>query len=886
MLGHLVEVPLSEPDLPAIPESVPDPRAREFFRQLWIAADASVALLSYVDKHERYAFINKSYERWFGLHRSEVVGRTVREVLGEDTYASIRQQIRRALSGERVYFEQVLPYQYGGPRHVEAQYIPHVLADGTVAGYAAHIADVTAARRAEARLQLLEAVSRTLAEARLELPAIFNAIAQSIVGRMGDGCVILSLEEGTGDLLPIASHHADPATARDFREHLRGVRFRRGESLAGRVAETGKPLLIPYLDLTALRGMAHPAGYGFLERNPAHSLLMVSLQARGVGLGAVIVGRHTPGPPLTEEDQRVLQEVADRAALSLQNARLYEAELTARKQTEALATELQSGVERERQARAETERALALVDSLVASAPAGFSLLDTGLRYLKLNPALAAINGLPLEVHLGRTVSEVMPKAAHMLEPPLRQVLETGQPLINLEGAVETPAKPGVLSHYLASFFPVKGPDGKVSGVGGISIEVTEQVRARRHMALLAEAGQRLLVPLNEAETIEQVARLVVESLADSCLVDLMNGSGELEQAFVIHRDPAEGQKLQELRCRYGLSTTVDLRLEVLRTGKPLVFQGPSDEMLRKTASDAEHLRLLRELSSQAICIVPLRAHGRALGVLSVNSTQPGRTFQPDEVALLEDLAARAALAIDHARLYADLQKAVRVRDEFLSVASHELKTPLTPLSLKLQMLERDLKHHPDSTLKQQVASYVELGHRQIKKLTELIGDLLDVSRIGAGRLRLEKQEVELGAVVREVVTRFEPTAAQAGSPLEVQVEGSLRGKWDVSRLEQVVTNLLDNALKYGAGKPILVRVRAEAGHAVLTVTDHGIGIEPSHLSRIFERFERAVSERHYGGLGLGLYITRELVQAHGGSIRVESEPNVCTVFTVELPLS
>jgi PAS domain S-box-containing protein len=865
---------------------VPDPRVREFFRQLWLAADATVALLAYVDRNERYAFVNQSYERWFGRPRSQLLGKTVREVSGDASYESLRPMIRQALSGERVRFERVLPDQHGGPRHIEAEFIPHVLGDGTVAGYAAHILDVTAARRAEARLQLLEAVSRTLAEAQLELPAIFKAIAQSIVGRLADGCVIFFRDEETGDLVPIASHHADPAAAQDFRQHLQGVRFRSGTSVVGRVAETGKPLLIPRLDLSALQSTAHPAGYGFLERNPAHSLMMVPLQARGVGLGALIVGRHKPGPPLTEEDLRVLQEVADRAALSLQNARLYEAELAARKRTEALATELQWGMERERQARAETERALALVDSLVSSAPVAFSLLDTELRYLKLNPALAALSGIPLEAHLGRTVSEVSPRAGHLLAPSLRHVLETGQPVINLEGAAEAPAMPGIERHYLASFFPVKGPDGKVSGVGGISIDVTDQVRARRHMALLAEAGQRLVSPLNEAETIEQVARLVVEMLAESCLVELLRDSGKLEQVFVIHKDPVKGQQLEELRRRYGLSATVGLRLEVLRTSKPMVFPEPPDEVLAKVTRDAEHLRLLRELGNHAICIVPMRARRRTLGVLSVSSTQPGRTFQPDEVALLEELAARAALAIDHARLYADLQKAVRVRDEFLTVASHELKTPLTPLSLKLQMLERELKRHPDSALKQLVESYVELGHRQMKKLNELIGDLLDVSRIGAGRLRLEKQELELGALVREVATRFELEATQAGSQLEVQVEGTLRGHWDAARLEQVVTNLLDNALKYGAGKPIRVQARAENGRAVLTVTDHGIGIEPSHLNRIFERFERAVSERHYGGLGLGLYITRELVQAHGGSIRVESEPNVRTAFTVELPLS
>jgi signal transduction histidine kinase len=226
------------------------------------------------------------------------------------------------------------------------------------------------------------------------------------------------------------------------------------------------------------------------------------------------------------------------------------------------------------------------------------------------------------------------------------------------------------------------------------------------------------------------------------------------------------------------------------------------------------------------------------------------------------------------------------VRDEFLSVASHELKTPLTPLSLKLQVLAREVEQQPDTPFTRRVQGYIDTGRKQISKLTELIGDLLDVSRIGAGRLQLARTEVDLGALAREVASRFEPAAALAGTALSVRVEHTCVGSWDPARIEQVLTNLLDNALKYGFGRPVSLHVRAEGERAVVTVRDHGIGIEPAHLARIFERFERAVSERHYGGLGLGLYITRELVQAHGGTIRVESEPNVRTLFTVELPLA
>jgi PAS domain S-box-containing protein len=239
----------------------------------------------------------------------------------------------------------------------------------------------------------------------------------------------------------------------------------------------------------------------------------------------------------------------------------------------------------------------------------------------------------------------------------------------------------------------------------------------------------------------------------------------------------------------------------------------------------------------------------------------------------------------DQRRMAAELREAVSARDEFLSVASHELKSPLTPLSLRLQALERLLDEQPESPLSNSARRYVETGRKQLKRLSELVGDLLDVSRIDAGRLKLEREPIDLSLLVREVVSRHAPEAARVGSKLELRVMDGVVATLDQMRVEQVVTNLMDNALKYGANKPVTLELGVDSGRAVLTVRDHGIGIEPGNLARIFERFERAVSERHYGGLGLGLYITRQLVEAHGGNIQVQSELGEGSTFTVAFPL-
>ena len=231
------------------------------------------------------------------------------------------------------------------------------------------------------------------------------------------------------------------------------------------------------------------------------------------------------------------------------------------------------------------------------------------------------------------------------------------------------------------------------------------------------------------------------------------------------------------------------------------------------------------------------------------------------------------------------LREALAARDTFLSVASHELRTPLTPLSLKLDMLAREARAELPSAFAGRVLAYTEATRRQVTRLSSLVSDLLDVSRIAAGRFTVEREPVDLAALVREVVARFEPQAQRVGSRLVLDLPETLEAQSDRLRFDQVVTNLVDNAIKYGEGKPIQVTLSFESGWAVLTVRDKGIGIDPAKLDVIFGRYERAVSERHYGGLGLGLYISRSVVEALGGTVSATSVRGVGSAFEVRLPI-
>jgi PAS domain S-box-containing protein len=232
-------------------------------------------------------------------------------------------------------------------------------------------------------------------------------------------------------------------------------------------------------------------------------------------------------------------------------------------------------------------------------------------------------------------------------------------------------------------------------------------------------------------------------------------------------------------------------------------------------------------------------------------------------------------------------QQALQSRDEFISVAAHELRTPLTALHLKIegavQALER-LGAEPGAGQVSRLAERLEGALRQIERLTGLVERLLDVSRIVRGKLVMTLEETDMTALVGQVVEDFREPALQAGSVIRFHPASSIVGTWDRARMEQVVVNLLSNAIKYGCGNPIDVRVETADAVVRLVVADHGIGIAAEDRTRIFTRFERAVPVQHYGGLGLGLYVTRNIVEAHGGSIHVSSSEGRGSTFTIEVP--
>ena len=244
----------------------------------------------------------------------------------------------------------------------------------------------------------------------------------------------------------------------------------------------------------------------------------------------------------------------------------------------------------------------------------------------------------------------------------------------------------------------------------------------------------------------------------------------------------------------------------------------------------------------------------------------------------------RADDLVDKDRLIEELREVVRARDEFVAIAAHELRNPMTPILLQVDILLAAVRN-PDRCRPEVMTPKVELLQAAVKDFVQRSTMLLDVSRIAAGNLRIEPAEVDLSALARGVVDRMAIAAHRARCRIEIKLQEGIIGIWDPLALEQIAENLLSNAIKFGAGKPVTITLHSDGLTARLAVRDHGIGISEEDSARVFQRFEQAVGSREHGGFGIGLWVTNQLVQAMDGTISIESTPGEGTTFTVALPV-
>lgn len=452
--------------------------------------------------------------------------------------------------------------------------------------------------------------------------------------------------------------------------------------------------------------------------------------------------------------------------------------------------------------------------------------------------------GLKAAKGLGRPLGEVLGDEPAFLEHAARAL--RGEHHTSLERFS------GLDLVYEVRWVPVRSEDGAaVTGAVGVATNVTERVRAEEdRLRLMAQERRAHEVAINQQKWLETLldrmpaALLLIEP--GSADVLFANRAADELAGTQIPRGVPPGTPAFVCTTESG---------EAIVEGDLPMRRAARGEELRGFEMDWHTPRGKRSIVVYSACMPGIYGHSEIVVLTFV------------DVSELKEIEA-------------ELQNAVRVRDDFLSIASHELITPLTPLKMQIGTLLR--KKVPDDNLRTRLHSL----DRQVDRMTKLVNQLLDVTRITGGKLRLAPEPMDLTAAVREVAATFGDELERSGSSLLLRAHDPILGAWDPMRIEHVIVNLIANAIKYGAGKPITIDTSIVDGMAQIVVLDHGIGIEPPQLSRIFERFERAVSVRHYGGFGLGLWIVRQVVEASGGTVRVESQVGAGSKFTVRLPLS
>jgi signal transduction histidine kinase len=413
---------------------------------------------------------------------------------------------------------------------------------------------------------------------------------------------------------------------------------------------------------------------------------------------------------------------------------------------------------------------------------------------------------------------------------------------------------------------------------------ISSALAARAHTR--AEAGtrraafldtvSRLASSLDAREIASRAVSLCVPRLADAAAVMVENRGGVLELLAVKHRDPLKQRVVMEY-WESGRWTPF-LSMRVLRQGQSLLLPEVTPAVTAGYGFTGDYQHMAVSIDVRSAMCVPLAVGDKTFGTMTFASA---RRFDADDLALAEDVASRVAAALENARLYAVAREAIRARDELLVVAAHELRTPLTALQLRTDRLLRKARGSADPA---EGAESEGIG-REVRRFTGLVDHILDALKIRSEGVSLACGPCDLATMVKVRVDLAAERARAAASPIALDSVPSVTGRWDRARLEKVIDALLDNAVKFGSGKPIAVSLRADGTWAELTVRDQGIGIPADRLPAIFQPFERAVPKEHFGGLGLGLYIAMAIVDAHGGSIDVTSSPGAGATFTVRLPL-
>jgi PAS domain S-box-containing protein len=542
----------------------------------------------------------------------------------------------------------------------------------------------------------------------------------------------------------------------------------------------------------------------------------------------------------------------------------------------------------------EIEKSISLLRATLESTTDGILVVDRTGRMTHHNQKLADLWGFAPEVLKSMEIRKALETVRRKLHHPKRFIrkafalyqnpdIESHDTLELTDGRVfETFSIPQRINDQYA---------GRVWSFRDVSEKRRSEKKISLHTArlkFLADASHTFAEARLELQKIlDLAAEMVAEFQGEGCLIRVPEKERTLSQvASFYHVQPEIMEIWKEIIPRgFGLINESTWET-VARTEKGCAVSVDREELRRRM--HPEFWSFLDQYPFHAWVTVPLRVGGKFIGTLTVARYKPGPAYSREDEEFLLSIADRIALAIENAELYGQAQEAIRLRNEFILTASHELRTPLTPLRLHLQMLLQGVQSGAIVAAKpgkaEDVLKMAGIADQSVSRLVRLVEEMLEVARMGAGEMRLAVIRVDLSEVVQDVIERFRRDLDASHCVVEVSLEPNAVGHWDRFRIQQLVTNVLANAIKFGAGHPIRISVTRAEKHAILEIQDQGIGIRKEDLRNIFEPFARAVSVTKYGGLGLGLFIARQIVEAHQGRIHVESMPEKGTTFTIELP--
>jgi PAS domain S-box-containing protein len=621
--------------------------------------------------------------------------------------------------------------------------------------------------------------------------------------------------------------------------------------LLDRALSAGASLSMPYLPSLSTEGRT-------LMREVGASWIAVTpVQGRQGVLGVIITLWRRAGGPYPG-DLPALELAAGQLALALEHARLFIAAEEERIRLETIVEQLPDAV-----LIADGEGRLTQTNSV-------------GRQLFGLAPAdpLPSMQDLAARVKLRHSER---PEAGDLgLAEALRGRTVSGR-LYSL-----TTGDTGGAMWLQVAAAPLYDREERVVGAIAVATDVTERKRAEEAQRLLAEITNILTESVDYEGGLSRTAELLVGALADCCLIDLIEDDGSVRRVASSCADSVDPSLDDELK-RWGPEPLA--RAEIAATlslGKSRFHLDLPTSLLAELARDDAHLARLRTMQLRSYLAAPLVARGRTIGVLQLLTAHEGRRFAAADLALAEDLARRAATAVDNARLYRRAQEADRRKDEFLAVLSHELRTPLTPILTWVQLLQHDM----NPAYMRQATSAIE---RNVRLQTALIDDLLDLTAIERGKLALDLKSTDIRDAVLAALEMVAENARKKRITLQRSLpDAAMPVEGDINRLQQVFGNLLSNAIKFTPAEGVVaVEARTEGDSAMIRVRDSGTGIAPEFLPYVFDMFRQQEegTRRTFGGLGIGLALARRLVERHGGTLEANSDGvGRGAEFTVRLP--